>query len=328
VPSLNNLVQKWYNEGELSESDKKSDIYDSYKSIRTSYKEYAPIINLALAREKEYANDFVFYHAFSSELRIIQDLLKALYELEHKSKVDNFEFLRSYKSTSYKNLPPLEQWLDETSEKYGRVHDYDQIAYMLSTNVTFFGNITRNNSNTFKYFIKSFSAKPPPLGFIFDEILSQFIVSAEQRAHINSILQLSKELINTKEGNILQIFIPRNIVNQVAYLSIARGYVYKHPILENIFSTKKSRHQCISAILDYLRSEPNDLGDIIDNFEARIIPRHEFFANPNSGIKIFRYSTLTPEAEKIYLEIIQKIANFIYDNRTAVAAGDHDNQLY
>lgn len=270
---------------------------------------------MVLEREKKYPDDFVFYHAFSSDLRIVQDLLKFLYEIENNTKVENFEFIRSYKANDYKNLLPLDKWLDETTEKYGRVHDYDMIAYLLSTNVSLFGNITRSNSNTFKYFIKSFSAKPPPLGFIFDEILSKYLSSAEQRAHINSILQSSKDLLQTDEGNLLQIFIPRKIVNDVAYLSKARGYIYKEPVLSSVYSQKKARHKCISSVLDYMRNNPNDIGDPLDNFEARIIPRHEYFANPQSGIKIFRYTTLAPEAEAKYLNIIHKIAEFIIRNK-------------
>jgi hypothetical protein len=315
VPSLNHLVQKWYNNGELTDEDKDSELFKSYKNVRDSYSKYEKIINLALEREKKYANDFVFYHAFSSDLRIIQDLLKFLYEIENNTKVENFEFIRSYKSNDYKNLPPIDKWIDQTVEKYGRVHDYDMIAYMLSTNVSLFGNITRSNSNTWKYFIKSFSAKPPPLGLIFDEVLSKYISSTEQRAHINSILQNSKDLLPTEEGNLLQIFIPREIVNDVAYLSRARGYIYKEPVLSSVYSQKKARHQCISAVLDYMRNSPTEIGDAIDNFEARIIPRHEYFANPKSGIKIFRYTTLAPEAEAKYLNLIHKVAEFIIHNK-------------
>ena len=169
----------------------------------------------------------------------------------------------------------------------------------------------RQNSNTFKFFLKSQSANPPPVGRIFNELLSYFITDTQQKAHLIAMLRLLTQNVATEEGNLLQIFVPRSIVDKVAYVSHARAKVWETPIVPSIYDSVKKRHTAIAPILDLYRTQPNSLVSILDSMEARILPRKEYFANPSSGIKILRYSMLDPIKEAAYKKRLEIIARFI-----------------
>lgn len=302
----------------LTDVQKKSPLFKSYNPIRGSIYTYYDIVQECLRNEANLLKShYVFYTAHDYRLRVAFDLNTALYEREFNTKVSDYLFLRSYKVDRYENLPPLNQWMDGIIEKYGEISDYgpETAGFLLSTNLSLFGEIGRPNSNTWKYFIKSQSANAPPMGLIFDETLKSFIEDPAQRMHIVYVLTKLAETIETPEGNLLQIFIPTEKVNESAYLSKPRAKVWDEKLFDitQDWDEKKERYTKISTILDLYRNKPAAFGSKLDQLEARVMPRKEYFAFPRSGVKIFRFTTLDSEREKIYLKRLGIIADFIYD---------------
>ncbi len=316
VDYLKDWITKWYGPQNLSSSEKKLPIYKKYRIMKNSLTKYAQIITDIISKEETFEDHYVFYQANFHALRVAEDLVAMLYELEKRQEVKDFIFLRSYKIGRYANLPAINSWMQDIIKKYGddRLPKFDRFIrnFLLSANLSLFGNIGRPSSNTFRYFITNYSAKPPPMGLIFDETLTHFMFNPAQKAHLVAVLGFLADSIETKEGNLYQIFIPRHLVDQTVYFSKAVGIPWDTPIHEPTFDKKYGYHTKISPILNIYRNTPEKNGRIIDSFEARIIPRKELFANPKSGIKIFRYSTLDPSTEAIYKKRLKIIASFIY----------------
>ena len=148
--------------------------------------------------------------------RVPQDLYRKLYERLHPltEKVKNFEFLRWKPSGDLK--VSAQKFVVDQLVNYGLINDNypDTSAILLSTNLALFGNVGFEGEATWEYFIKPKShATPGPESFI--EILDIFDATHE---YIDQLNQLS-DILYTKEQTLMQIFIPKEIVDYVAYIA-------------------------------------------------------------------------------------------------------------
>ncbi len=319
IPELQTTVVKWLGNGPLSPHDKKSEFYEKYKGLKGSLKKYDKIIKSALTREEKYKNThYVFYHSFNYRWRIIGDLQKALYELlTHKSVRGDFIFLRPC-TFSFFNVPPVNQWLAEKLNQYGA--DYDNYKpgvqdLLLSTNLSLFGEIGRPRSFTFKFFVESNNGNPPVMGKILNQIISPFTSDPLQKAHYIAILVELLDTITTQEGNLIQIFIPKKLADQCVYASKERGKVWDEVIERSCFNASKKRHTAFAPLLERYRKQPKTIARYIDKLEARILLRGQLFLNPQSSVKMFRYSTLDKKRHDLYKKRIKIIAKHIYQQR-------------
>lgn len=319
LPELQNTVVKWLGNGDLSEKDKKSELYEKYKGFRGTLKKHEKLIKRALAREEKFKNThYVFYHGFDYRWRVIGDLQKALYKLlVHAPVRKDFIFLRPC-TFSFFNIPPVNVWLKEKIKQYGVGYDNykpDVQDFLLSTNLSLFGGIGRPRSFSFKFFLESVKGNPPVMGKILHQIISPFTKNALQKAHYIAILVELLDTIKTNEGNLIQIFIPKKLVDRCVYASKERGKVWDEVIEQSCFNASKKRHTAFAPLLERYRNKPKTLTRHIDKLEARILLRGQLFLNPQSPIKMFRYTTLDSKRRKIYKKRIKLIAKHIYQQR-------------
>jgi len=316
------------------------------KLIEKEYdiKPYQKIIDAMLAREKEYKNDYVFYHGMDNVWRVPQDLYTKLYIHFKKlpeNTAQNFVFLR------FDGVNPpsiIQQFLINKLKEGGLINDHELGNFMYAANIAIFGNVGTDPECTWQYFVKSRGHANPDRA-VYEKILDTFGLTHQ---YINELMALTK-LYETKEETIVQIFIPQDKVDQIGYLSWIRGVPAhkktmdmvlrsvrdkkfpktapaleyytkifkdeqeKNPIFSNLIDRVNAGDFTLSYFLKFYRNYPEKIEDI-NHFQARLIFTPEVLLNPLSGVKIFRYSMATPEQLKKYHEKFNEIFEKIIQN--------------
>ena len=283
------LVQKWYNFN------------------RNPF--YKKIYDLTVAKEKQF-NDthYVFYNAFSNEWRVPQDLYLKMYERLHPLTV-NIENFRAFRWIPIEHKTPKEL-IQEELKKHGLVNDrtWHLKIYLLSTNLALFGNTGFGGECTFEYFLHSRS-NTPINDLIYQGILDIFDLPSNYQdnktsplykyipriAKLADILQVNP-LPNGKEPQSLaQIFIPKEIVNDIAYISWVQGSPYDPElaawVLENagqekdgkipgyqkikesfeeiqqLFKDKQKGHPLFKKILENIERGATPISPLLDEYK-------------------------------------------------------------
>jgi hypothetical protein len=313
------------------------------KLISTTYdiKPYQKLIDSVLAREKEYADDYVFYHGIDNEWRTAQDVYSRLYghfKFVSQQDMKNFIFLRFQDPQGPSSV---QDFLVSKLKEGGLLNDHTMGLFLIAVNLALFGNVGNPPECTWQYFIKS-RKHIIPNRLTYEKIMDQFGLTHK---YIDELMALIK-LYQTTEQTILQIFIPKDKVDFIGYLAWIRGIpahqktmnmvlgsvknktfpktapaldyytnIFKqeqeaNPVFKNLVERVKGGDFSLSYFLNFYRNRPNEIEDI-NNFQARLIVTPEVLLNPLSGVKIFRYSTATPAQLQKYQEkfdvIIKKI---------------------
>lgn len=311
---------------------------------------YKDLIDKIVNKERKYKQThFAFYHAQSPSLRVFQDFNKELCKLQGKCKgAKDYIPLRGF-TDNYYGLPNINSWMDSKAHllkiKGPFVTSFnnqpDVQPYLLAINLALFGNMGRHDSNTFYFFLIAHSSVVPSSDKLLDFILSALIKNSTKKQEIsNKILPKIKDLVSTIKtqvnvGNIIQILIPKNMVDEVVYLSKLRGYYwdFKMPGLTSINSywdDTKKRYTAISPILELYQKDPKKLninlsasGDpaaadiidtnpppqiVLDRMEARIYLKGEIFGKPSDKIKMYQYWVINPANEAAYKAKIKSLA--------------------
>ena len=161
--------------------------------------------------------------------------------------------------------------------------------------------------------------------------------------YIDELMKLV-ELYQTKEQTILQIFIPKNLINKIGYLAWIRGIPAdqeimhmvlrsvqekkfektasaldyytelfrqnqeKQPLFRGLMEKMKTEEFSLHYFLTFYRNRPADIEDI-NNFQARLFLTNSVLLNPFSGVKIFRCSTATAAQLQKYHEKLDMVIN-------------------
>lgn len=293
--------------------------HSSYDTINKDWQYYRTIVDTILAREKEYCNSYyVFYHGQKSIFRIFQDLLKEIYTFIHiHSSLNEFEFFRIWHEAE--KTFNLQQFIDNEEKKLTNQNSYYQSTYdpyyhpplphyppnwndtkpdmiknMLCVNLSLFGNLTHLGESSFSYFKANSNCAAPDIKPLLIKLFNHFGFNIN---YLDQLLALTT-LITTQEGNLLQIFTPKNKVDDYVYVSQDYGTPIRYPIEHTIFDHAKSRHIKISPILDLYTKNPTLIREF-DRLQARILLSQDGILNPDSGVKIFRYTTI-PETNMVH----------------------------
>lgn len=305
---------------------------------------YAHLIQNIIAKEEQYKyTHYVFYHAEDPRVRILQDFNSELCILRGLcTETKSYIPLRTF-GPKYFGLPNINSWMDSKAHYLTNVtkqfnNQPDVQPFLLAANMALFANVARMGSNTFSFFLAGFSAKAP-YELILNEILEPIISNNTKRnLVVNSLLpKLSQltTLLSEKRGNLIQIFIPKNLVNDLVYLSRQQGYYWSYRIpgissLDTVWDDTKKRYTAISPLLEIYQKTPEKLAInlygnpkakdiidsasigiyqlIIDRIEARIFLRGELFGKPNKLIKMFNYWPLDPSKETMYKNKLKQLA--------------------
>lgn len=256
--------------------------------VTNAQKNHQALIDSVVAKEREYSEThYVFYHGQRAEHYILQDFLKQLYQfISIHAPLKDFEFLRPWHDAvqyvdantyidSYEKLNTF-GWNDCTPKLKKE---------MMCVNLALMGNATYAGECTWHYFINNCNAGPVNIQFILEGIFSEFNLD---KNYIPKLLDLFKK-VPLKHGLLQQIFVPREKVDGCVYLSHDYGTPYRFPILADLFDLVKKRHRSISAVLDYYQNSPEKISKI-DLLQARFLFSQDILLNPDSGVKVFRYS--------------------------------------
>jgi hypothetical protein len=298
--------------------------------ITYNTKNYQFLINSIIAREKNYEEKDVFYHGLDNEWRVPQDLYTKLYFHFNPAKnIKDFIFLRF---DDIKAPSSIQNFLLNEVYRTGLVNDHTMELFLMAANLALFGNVGTAPECTWQYFIKS-RGHATPDRIIYEKIMDKFGLTHK---YIDELMKLTK-IYNTSEQTILQIFIPKDKVNKIGYLSWIRGnpaheetinmvlrsvkdkkfdktataithyaQLFKkehenNPVFKNLIDRINSGEFSLRYFLNFYRNRPNEI-EGINNFQARLFVTSDILLNPLSGAKIFRYSTATLKQLQEYEE--------------------------
>jgi hypothetical protein len=291
---------------------------------RYELQKHETLIADILAREKEYASThYVFYHGQRGNLRILQDIIKELFMLfnlpEHAC--DNFVFLRDWtQGSTAHDVTTFMDAADAMHMGYWNNYTADFMNYLLSVNVSLFGNLSERYCNecTFSFFITNFSC------YISDSQILTDLINAFGLSVMHGIKFYNR--INDHrfdQGQLLQIFIPKPSINCYVYRSFAGGVPFGR-VDRYIPETYEFKYQrdpsaCIlsTALEQYINGSLD--AHVMDTMQARILITPAIL-DPANDIHIHRYQlSLTPEEEAEYEEEIKRLVHALVTE--AYAAG-------
>lgn len=295
--------------------------------------DYPQIVDQAMAREQEH-NDgyYVFYHAQELEYYVLQDFVKELYRiLNLREPLDDFVFLRAWYEKVEGPKNPNE-FTDAhkillSSSSLPAIFGLDGFLskQMLAVNLSLFGNSTKGSAgeSTFYFFILSkgihnFHAK--------DMIKDVFSHCGLNCAYVDRVLSLMQRIKTFKlpRGVLQQIFIPKEKVDKYVYLSRAYGTPLHKKVSTTLELFKNNPEQLtIDGEISSLRAtkEPRQLD--VDTLQARIVFLADGMLNPDSGIKIYRYTAIPDDVmatyEKELKQLVQEVATDLLARRLSCA---------
>lgn len=184
-------------------------------------------------------------------------------------------------------------------------HRADLVKNMLCVNLSLFGGQT--GESTWNYFTFGFSISCSSVDALMQELFSDF---GFDKKYIAELCRINTSF-STPTGNLMQIFIPKDKVDDYVYLSQPFGTPVRNSIVDSIFDANKNRHTKISPILDayYTGADPITT---FDPLQARILLSQDCMLNPESGVKIFRYTKASEQEIKQYKQRVKELAQKVF----------------
>lgn len=181
---------------------------------------YMDVVSRVLTNEAEFRKThWAFYHTMSNDWTVWQDVLTKLYNHFNPSaqkKNDEFVFFRI---KGQKRPQQAKSFLLTSLREYGLVDDNNEAAgILLSTNLSLFGNTGLGSESSWRYFMKE-KEHSMPTEERYAEIMDEFDLP---HTYIKELMELGK-LLETKQQTLVQIFVPKNMIDEVGYLAWATG---------------------------------------------------------------------------------------------------------
>lgn len=199
VPALRNLVTDTFG--------------GSFEPVK-----HMDIISRVMAKEAQLKNShWAFYHALSNVWMVPQDLYTMLDRSLNPStqKEGNFTFLRFDDESG----PQAKEFLMSELKKNGLIDDNGEArGLLLSTNLSLFGNTGFKSESTWRYFMKEKQHTTPDRS-MYEKIMDKFGLGYK---YVDEIMELV-DLLRAKEQTLLQIFVPKEDVDDIGYLAWATG---------------------------------------------------------------------------------------------------------
>jgi len=216
------------------------------QSVTQEYKaSYAVVRNMdivsrVMAKEAEFRNThWAFYHGTVNTWTVWQDTLTKLFNHFNpstSSRDGEFIFLRTKGSKNIK----VKEFLAKQLRAHGLIDDQgEDKGLLLSTNVSLFGNTGFKGEATWRYFMQEASHTEPERAN-YEAIMDEFGLPY---THIDELMNLVKTL-RSKHETLLQIFVPKNIADDVAYLSWVMGVPARDEIIDWVrTNVRKKRYK-------------------------------------------------------------------------------------
>jgi len=235
---------------------------------------------------------YVFYHSQNTSNLLLQDVLDMLFSAPI---ANNFHYVRNPNKEKYKTYENVQHFLNANENIFRQSHSIPDLTsdvgdHLIAANVSLYSNYDAEGESSFHYFVFNRSVR--------NQTRKELISVCEEfgldfcAKHVDEYLNW---LFEQKEGLLLQIFIPKEFVNDITYVSQPGGI----PIPSNI------------KTLEYIESYIQDIKDmnrLSDLSQIRILITKDILLNPNNNIKINRYTTIP---NKKYNEYKNKLFNHL-----------------
>jgi hypothetical protein len=194
------------------------------------------IISRMVTKEAELKDThYVFYHAAGTMVAIMSDIFTQLYfELENPGAKatadDTFRFLRFEGESRDQSA---REFVEKEMRVEGLIDDKDPgrklAAILLSANLSLFGSVGSETESTWLRFIDNRRTLDTFAPKALKGMMEHFGLSTK---YIQDILALDDFFAVTPEAMLLQIFIPKDLVDTLVYLAWIRGLPANDAIME------------------------------------------------------------------------------------------------
>lgn len=239
-------------------------------------------------REVAFAGQYhVFYHGQEREFILLQDLYAGLYNIAQKKQLQDFFMLR----VPDKDLKKYKSVKDLVNYFFTRKKQIDNYApgmqkLLLSVNASLFGNTYNVGSCTFDYFLTSSNCYGTnKINFIESafKLFNYEHYFAHYKQEIEELESLLRAQEHNKTGALLQIFIPKTVINTIAYRCVAGGVQYH----------ADGHHDATADLFDYQQHVATGMSNYaLDAVQFRLLML-EAMTQPSCGVKMFRYCNTT-----------------------------------
>ncbi len=303
---------------------------------------YEGIINQVLDNGERFVNThYEFFHAQNGVWQVFQDVFKKLYMIAVNPSVsENFYFFRyGLNDLYYSRYPTITAFLKDEISKEGIIDDMSEVSSrLLSVNIALFSNVKYVGESTWYYFTQAKSWVMPDRS-IMNMIVQSFGYSTE---FVDELMALSS-LIETPEGRLFQILVPKNSADTFIYSAWSRGIPYNNDLIKHIVKQRqrnprpkiktivngykigwKNKEEAtikivqnllmgvqkgwykISPVLNQFKKNAASL-PYFDTRQERILITNDYLLNPASGIFMLRYSTVSAQRQQVYEKALSAV---------------------
>lgn len=253
-----------------------------------------------LEREKarKEKSDAFAYHGCSNRLHPLHDFYKAMHSIKELKKPVSFEhphkesfvFLRNHTlqipSLFAIDRPTTRGNLPNKNGKHLDDHDTELRKQLLACSYSLFDEVY--GESALYFFKKNFSQL---LRCNSDAIIDEQFEQLDKKYEIRKIY----EKLKSTTGNLLQIIIPQHIVDECVYVCRPYGFTYHINFDDNPFPFKNDELGILQFI-DQVRGGKFNPDRWQGQPQLRVALTSRYFANPQSGIEIYRHTDSTEDA--------------------------------
>ncbi len=294
------------------------------KNLEKSYKDnitelgptfFENLINTAINRELDFQEDYyVFYHGQKLEFMLMQDLFTKLYEVLLKKTLNDFFILRvpNEEFKQFKKIKKFVRHYKKTGEfDSGRIDHKDFVkTNLLSVNPSLFSNKERPTSCSFYYFLNSRNSSYTNTMNFIKNIFEFFKIQKlyeKYQPQLQNLEYLLSGYSYQKTGLLLQIFIPKEKINDLAYMAKPGGNLY-YPYqfilpTPKVFDDLNNYQQNIfSSFATYINPVA-----MIDKIQLRLLVNDQLL-DPANGCIMFRYFNETANVKEYQKQLNKLMA--------------------
>lgn len=236
--------------------------------------EFKAILTAAVAEEKINQDKFVFYHGVTKSIAFFFDVISMYHSILSVMDAKQLSILRDFYFAQFSDLSKFLHWIDYFVEvsSGGQVDHktiYQQVG--LAVNPFLFGGTVKGlkgtimeGESTLSFFHSGTSQNPPDISLVLNNFLEKIGANATYEIKYEAIYN---KYFSGKQGRLLQLFIDRKVVDEVAYSSIAGGNPWT-------FSIEQKDYRGVAKILTAIRENPEIFSNLYEQSSYKIGPNH------------------------------------------------------
>ncbi len=290
------------------------------------------VVSRVMAAEAELRDThWALYHGVTNTWTVWQDTYTALFNHFNPSMAKQGDADFIYLRTRGKENIKAKDFLTGSLKNYGLVDDTGALkGLLLSTNIFLFGNTPVSEESTWLYVMKELSHAEPDRA-MYESIMDEFGLSYQ---YVDELMKLVK-LLEAKQQTLLQIFVPKNLIDDIGYLAWTKGipahqgsidWVKKVKFknkgkgigrilsdLKNNFKNKQEKDPLFRDMLKDVEEDAYSIDDYLskccsnpasvpnmNEVQARLIFTDDILLNSASGVKMYRYTGVPYRKMKEY----------------------------